>query len=878
MHPQMSSTPTDSTRSPAVLVVVESVAILMLGIALMSFFYHGAIDRPGEEIGAPGHDSFYHTKMAAMLPTHGLVETFPWLRHAYFTEAGDAFVSHHYGFHALLVPFVYAAKATTGDFLAGGRWAVCTFFGMNLLLFNLLLRAGHVPYRWAWLVLFLLLPDQFFERHAFIRAIGASFMLLQLVLLALLHRRYTLAGLAIAAYIHVYLGAVMYVPVVVGLLAAAHVLGPKDDRQWPWRLVLWTAGGWALGVLTYPYFTGMLEFLKLQVLGTGLSPDISVGREWLPYSDPWWFVRMTGVVLCVWLAAICVRLRSGPRLTAEELWLLLLSFAFLALTLKARRFIEYWPAIALLSAAFVSRPALATARKSVTHWFARADGGGVRIWALPGLAAGLLMAVGLVALATRQPDSAMFFAEWRVWAAVVALLLVVPLSRAWLSGVALHSTHLPVLRMLAVPASGALIVGVVALAAYATSGGEAAASKMKLLPLAWVLLTAVYMAVPMITVAMQSTPPPAGFALTAGRGLATLAVGLGLFGGTVAVGAAQFQNIGRDSRCKYDLADVRQLMNYLQAHSQPGDVVFTDDWDIFPVFFYHNTHNRYIVGLDPKFTHERRPDLWERYVKITRGQVPTQSHVRMVAAGEAPTEQQLDISLADIRTAFGAQYVITDRDHKALARKLSRTPELAELVYPCPTYEACHNAPYLLFRIRGADEPAVVRHPPEPDAHGRLHLTQLEPETAEQGWGNLIYNASVENNPLRMRDQRYTGGIGTHAPSKLVFEIPDGYDAFEAHVGVDDETNGDGSIIAVVHLDGRQVYESPVLTGLSEPVSVHIPLDGAHQITLHASDAGDGNRFDHVNWCNAHFIKAPTRTATGADGGQAAEVATREVR
>ena len=54
--------------------------------------------------------------------------------------------------------------------------------------------------------------------------------------------------------------------------------------------------GWILGVVSYPYAGGIFEFLRLQVFGSGLSPDIEVGREWKPYSDAWFLVTMAGTL------------------------------------------------------------------------------------------------------------------------------------------------------------------------------------------------------------------------------------------------------------------------------------------------------------------------------------------------------------------------------------------------------------------------------------------------------------------------------------------------------------------------------------------------------------------------------------------------------
>ncbi|MFQ5425149.1 MAG: hypothetical protein ACE5F9_14385 [Phycisphaerae bacterium] len=612
--------------------LAECLAAFTIGTLLMGFFYGGTSLAGGEDLGVPGHDSFYHIKMAALMPQHGLLHRFPWLRFAYFTEHGHDFVSHHYGFHLLLVPFVELSQWLTGGSLSGGRWAICTFFGLTLALFNLLLVHENVRWRWLWLLLFILMPHQFFTRHAFVRAIAPSMVFMLLILLLAFRGRYVLVGLAVAGYTHLYLGGVLYAPVIVGAFAVASMLGPRGDRSFPWRVVLCSAAGWAVGIAVHPYREEMLEFLKLQVFGTGLSPDISVGREWKPYRDVWWFgAKLSGVLLLVWTGAIVARLRRGPRLNARECTLLLLNFAFLLLTLKARRFVESWPVFCLLSAAYLSAPLTEPLGAWLHRGFRHVEPWRVRLLRTFLIAIMVAASVGLAYAAAQSKDVRQLAGDGRLWA-VAALILLVPAVKAWITAGARGSSRL---------------------------------------------------------------------ARTAG----VVTVVIGAIAGTACLDAARLLDIRKTTRCGYDLPAIRKMANFLRDHSQRGDVVFTDDWDIFPVYFYFNSYDRYIVGLDPKFTHARRPNLWARYVKITRGQIPADVDVEHTDRPESDRMETIHVALEDIRDHFGAKFVITDRDHKALAVKLNGTPAFTRLIYPSTSYRESRNAPYLVFQVRDADEP-----------------------------------------------------------------------------------------------------------------------------------------------------------------------------
>ncbi len=702
--------PSSNPCSPRWLAAIESLALVALGFGLLTFYYHASTPRPGDEIGVPEFDSFYHIKMAAKLPEWGLLRELPWLEYVHFTREGREFVSHHFGFHVLLSPLVHLSKWLTGDDLHGARWTLALVFGLNLAAFNLLLRAGSVRWRWLWLLIFLLLPQQFFLRHTYIRAIGPSLLGMQLVLWALLTRRYVAAAVAIVAYIHVYLGSVLYVPVIIGAFVLAALVARSGEPRFAPRMVLLAGAGWAAGVLTYPYLRGMLEFLRLQVLGSGLTPDIEVGQEWKPYTSLWFFASMSATLLSVWGAALVARALHGPWLSAREAALLLLQFAFLALTFKARRFIEYWPPLCLLSAAWIARPVLATIEARLRAYVARARSPANRLFGPLGAVALCATATVSLALALWRTNVPLVHAEYALWLLLTLLVVLVPLVRAaqfgGADGEAPGALHAVAFVLVG---AGVIVAGVLAAGWLSGRGTGLPTPRLPISPWVWAVLAGAYVLAAVLAARARpgAQPTPTWPARSAWLGLAPpLAVsGAALTALMVFVrlGAAGHEQTARGARCNFDLAEVRRAMSFLVQHSEPGDLVFTDDWDIFPVYFYVNDHNRYIVGLDPKFTHERHPDLWERFVRITRAQAPTRSRVRVTQNDGSVREEVIDIDYVDIRDAFHARWVIIDSDHFSFAQQLASRPEHFEFAYPCGRFEECKGAAFFIFRVRSPD-------------------------------------------------------------------------------------------------------------------------------------------------------------------------------
>ncbi|MBL8878797.1 MAG: NPCBM/NEW2 domain-containing protein [Phycisphaerales bacterium] len=848
------------------LLVLECVAVFVLGVAFMNYFYAASVAQLGGEIGVPEYDSYYHVAMSSMLPEHGLLKTLPWLQYVYWRNEGDDFVSHHVGFHVMLLPFVQASNWLTGDYLAGGRWAMSFTLGANMVVFFLLLRAGRVPWPWLWIALFLLLPEQFFSRHGFIRAIGPSFLFMQLTLLMLFLGRYIWAGVVIFLYVQLYLGAVMYGPVIVALYAFSRFVGPRDSADVPWKMVLITAGFWVIGVAAYPY-SGIFEFLYTQVFKTGLAPTIEVGREWKPYTDPWFLVVMAAPLLTVWVSALVARLRMGPPLDARATALLLLQFAFLILTCKARRFIEYWPPLCLLSAAYLAAPVLCTIRS----WFeAQLRENTSLVWF-----AVVFMAIqaGFVSYFINQrSDVIRLLGEYRIWAMVVVVLMLAPLIRVW-TRVLAEARDRGIWGGLVTLGAGALLTAAIltlmGIKSNSVGGLPFPGQRLKAELWMWGVLVALYVAIPpLILTLRRNIPGGLRVSEALGRSASVTLIAYLLPATTIAMAAPRYQAVVDALRCNFDLAAIRKATDFLKSNSKAGDIVFTDDWDVFPVLFYHDRVNYYCVGLDPEFTNRRRPDLWSRYVKVTRAETPGTITIPAKLPGEKP--QSAPVRMSDIRDHFKARWVICDRDHRKLALALVNAPELAELAYPSKDYEQCSNEPYLIFRIRGAGEAAPKIAPPRPDKEGRIPLSKLRPTTVQQGYGDLGFDRTVDGHPMKMRGKSYAGGLGTHAPSTLIFNVPDGAAWFEAVVGIDDETTGQGSVVASVALDGRELYESPVLKGNMEPVVLRLPVHDGKQLVLRASATRDGQRFDHVNWADARFVisgGAASRPAGAADGG-----------
>jgi mono/diheme cytochrome c family protein len=169
-------------------------------------------------------------------------------------------------------------------------------------------------------------------------------------------------------------------------------------------------------------------------------------------------------------------------------------------------------------------------------------------------------------------------------------------------------------------------------------------------------------------------------------------------------------------------------------------------------------------------------------------------------------------------------------------------------------------------RVRGPDaatRPDSSPHPtPLPKgegAAGGAWLSDLPWEKASAGWtvnkdGVPRKDKDVEDKPLRLGGGKaYRKGIGTHAPSEIVYKLDGAYARFLAEVGGAEEG---GSIVFQVYADGKLLFDSGVLRGMREVEPIDLPVAGVRTLRLVVTDASDGINADMANWAGARLLKA----------------------
>ena len=76
---------------------------------------------------------------------------------------------------------------------------------------------------------------------------------------------------------------------------------------------------------------------------------------------------------------------------------------------------------------------------------------------------------------------------------------------------------------------------------------------------------------------------------------------------------------------------------------------------------------------------------------------------------------------------------------------------------------------------------------------GEKKLTELKWKSAASQWGSVQVDRNAGGQPLRIDGKGVSYGIGTHANSLIVFDMPPGYTRFKARGGMDNGGTDQGN-------------------------------------------------------------------------------------
>lgn len=303
--------------------------------------------------GIVGNDGYYHIKMAWLMREEGLTPAFEALPNTILNA--EAYYDHHLLFHLFLAPFAAVDPAVDGGaaLTRGAKIATVILPALAVVAVWWLLRGQRVPWAPLWALGLFAVSEAFLYRMSMARAQSGAVIFLALALHWLLTGRHK--WLAPLGFLFVWFyNAFPLLLVVAGVYVVAVLM---LERRVAWSAVAWPAAGILLGLIVNPYFPENIVFIAGHLLPKVGESVVPVGNEWSPY-ETWTLVENSGFALAAVLAGALALGWREERIDRASLVAFGLVGVFGLMVFKSRRFVEYFPVMALVFLAFSSAPLL----------------------------------------------------------------------------------------------------------------------------------------------------------------------------------------------------------------------------------------------------------------------------------------------------------------------------------------------------------------------------------------------------------------------------------------------------------------------------------------------------------------------------------------
>jgi hypothetical protein len=299
--------------------------------------------------GIADNDGYYHMKMGLLMREQGLKPPFVWLPLTILNR--EAFYDHHLLYHVYLS--LFAGSGAPQALTLGAKIAAVIMPALAFLAVWRLLRGQGVRWASIWALGLFVVSEAFLYRMSMPRAQSASLLILALGLHWMLQRRFR----RLIALGFVYVWAYNAFPLLVALAALYVAATFLTERRFEWQALVYPAIGIGLGLIVNPYFPQNVTFILNHLAPKIGESETAVGNEWYPYQT-WTLIENSGFSLAAFVLGALALGWRGKRIDRPTLTAFLAAVAFGFLLFKSRRFVEYYPAFALVFAALSIAPLL----------------------------------------------------------------------------------------------------------------------------------------------------------------------------------------------------------------------------------------------------------------------------------------------------------------------------------------------------------------------------------------------------------------------------------------------------------------------------------------------------------------------------------------
>ncbi len=134
-----------------------------------------------------------------------------------------------------------------------------------------------------------------------------------------------------------------------------------------------------------------------------------------------------------------------------------------------------------------------------------------------------------------------------------------------------------------------------------------------------------------------------------------------------------------------------EIGNWLETHTNKGDIIFNVTWDWFPQLYYNDPYNNYIAGLEPRFLYNYSPKLYWLWIHIgSNGYVcstencPSEDDASELALNNPLKNKSYFVNEGKqikkvLEDDFKSKYIVTSKDYLALNDVLDLSGEFKKV-------------------------------------------------------------------------------------------------------------------------------------------------------------------------------------------------------
>ncbi|RJR08761.1 hypothetical protein C4588_05480 [Candidatus Parcubacteria bacterium] len=348
---------------------------VLLAVVMLIFYGRGQLNH---FIGDP--DGFYHAKISSLINQGIVLKQLPWMQ---FSSLKDSFVDHHFLYHIVVAPFTNIVNP-----LVGIKIATVLLAALMVLIFYWLLKQLNTKYPLAFAMGFLILGGLTFRLYL-IKVNSFFLILIWLLIAALINKKPSWLMLLGFAFVWSYGMWPMSILIFVVYILAEKIhnyintskvkiftnkiisIFSHHRSNINLKMFLYLLSGIVLGIVINPYWPQNLHFYRELIFMGLFNSDRSfpVGGEWsgaqlgqIISSAPHIFI-----IMAILIIILIFNLKKVRKFT----WFsFILTLIFFLVTMKSKRYVEYYSPLALLFTASAFTDVLSFINKNkIINWW-----------------------------------------------------------------------------------------------------------------------------------------------------------------------------------------------------------------------------------------------------------------------------------------------------------------------------------------------------------------------------------------------------------------------------------------------------------------------------------------------------------------------------